>query len=147
MNVNRRFARSCSRKSWLPEGGPEMAWPPPSTFPVEPPPQPGWWVGLSYNRLVARGLAERRAREQDERWREIRRRIERLNEALCLMESAAPAYRVEGVSKAARHLSRCGVESRSRSAGPEVEHFVGRQVGPLEMWQADRDEAEVLRQK
>lgn len=97
-----------------------MAWPPPSTFPVEPPPVVGWWVELSYNRLVARGLADIRAREQEKRRRRNRRRVERIDEARCLMESA---------SEVRRTLHRQGIPYESRSAGPdEVEHFtrIGR---------------------
>ena len=95
----------------------------------------GWWTELSRDRWIAGVAAKVRADKQDQRRRENRRRVQRVNEALALMENAAPAYRVEGVSRAHRHLSRYGVESRSRSAGPEwVEYFVGRPLPPHELY-------------
>ena len=86
-----------------------MAWTPPPPAP----PAPGWWTELSYRRHVARGLADRRDREQDKRLRQLRRRVERVDEALCLAESAGEAR---------RHLRRQGIPyERSARLGP-IEH-------------------------
>jgi hypothetical protein len=68
-----------------------------STFPVEPPPVVGGWTELSYNRLVARGAADIRAREQareqEKRLRQLRRRVERVDEAILLAQSRDEARR------------------------------------------------------
>jgi hypothetical protein len=99
-----------------------MAWSPP---PPDPPPA-GWWVELQYNRRVARGAAEIRAREQDKRRRQLRRRVERVDEALCLAESA---------SEARRHLRQQGLpyelyeKRRSDRLGPiEYGRYAGARV-------------------
>jgi hypothetical protein len=95
-----------------------------STFPVEPPPVVGGWTELSYNRVVARGAAEIRAREQDKRLRQLRRRVERIDEAICL---------AEGASEARRHVRQQGIpwtpyrRSTRRGRGPiEHSHHVGQ---------------------
>jgi hypothetical protein len=89
-----------------------------------PPPAPGWWVELSFNRWVAGVAAEMRAGEQDKRQRQLRRRVERVDEALCLAAGARDARRA---------LRRQGLpyESYERSArlGP-IEHSAGRRAGP-----------------
>jgi hypothetical protein len=94
-----------------------MAWSPPP--PAQPP--PGWWVELQYNRAVDRGFAERQAVEQAKRLRRLRRRVERIDEQLCLAASA---------SEARQHLLREGWPSEliqrrhgdSWGARGEVEH-------------------------
>jgi hypothetical protein len=88
-----------------------VAWTP--TLPAEPPTVPGWWHELSYNRLVARGRADRRAREQDKRRRQNHRRVERVDEALCLAESAGEAR---------RHLRRQGIPYERSARVGLIEH-------------------------
>jgi hypothetical protein len=61
--------------------------------------------------VVARGRAERQAREQDKRLRRLRRRIEQVDEAIVL---------AEGASQARRHLRGQGYE-RSDGLG-RIEH-------------------------
>jgi hypothetical protein len=102
-----------------------MAWTP--TLPVEPPTVPGWWVELSYNRVVARGRADRQARERDRRRAEIARTVTRARELTCLAETSAES--TAHYLKATR-----GATVERRSAGPDVEQFVGRQVGPEWLW-------------
>jgi hypothetical protein len=80
-----------------------MAWSPP----VPDSPQPGWWVELHFNRTVAAVVAERRANEQAKRLRQLRRRVERIDEAIVLAQSA---------SEARRYLRRQGF-TYERSAG------------------------------
>jgi hypothetical protein len=90
-----------------------------STLPAEPPIQPGWWVEWQYHRNVARGRADRRAREQDKRLRQVRRRVERIDESIVLAEGAAEAR---------LHLRRQGLPfERSARLGPiEHSHHVGQ---------------------
>jgi hypothetical protein len=87
-----------------------MAWPPPPTIPVEPPIVPGWWTELSYRRTVDRGRAEIRAAEQAKRLRQLRRRVERVDELIVL---------AQGRAEARQHLRRRGIyERRSEEFGP-----------------------------
>jgi hypothetical protein len=99
-------------------------WPPPSTFPVEPPIQPGWWTTLSFDRWIAGVAADvrdaRQAAEQAKRIRRLRRRVERVDEQIVLAMSASEARQYRR-----RYLYQHGTSPyESRSVGPdEVEHF------------------------
>jgi hypothetical protein len=62
-------------------------------------PRPGRWVELEFDRWVAGVAAEVRAKEQARRLRQLRRRVERIDEQLCL---------AEGAEEARRHLRRQG---------------------------------------
>jgi hypothetical protein len=91
-----------------------MAWTPP----VPDPPPPGWWVELYFNRTVAAVVAERRANEQAKRLRQLRRRVERVNEAVVL---------AQGAEEARRHMRRQGIPYYERSmrsrGGDEAESW------------------------
>jgi hypothetical protein len=91
-----------------------MAWSPP----VPDSPQPGWWVELHFNRTVAAVVAERRANEQAKRLRQLRRRVERVDEAIVL---------AQGAEEARRHLRRQGIPYYERSVrsrgGDEAESW------------------------
>jgi hypothetical protein len=66
-----------------------MAWtPPPPAQPV-----PGWWIELSFNRWAAGVAAEMRAGEQAKRQRQLRRRVERIDEQMVVAASASDARR------------------------------------------------------
>lgn len=93
-----------------------MAWTPPP--PAQP--APGWWVELSFNRWVAGVAAEVRAAEQAKRQRQLRRRVERIDEQMCL---------AAGASEVRRHLRAQGIPYE-RSARPrEIEY--SRHAGPV----------------
>jgi hypothetical protein len=93
-----------------------MAWTP---LPPTAPPV-GWWTELSFNRWVAGVAAEMRDAEQAKRLRQLRRKVERVDEQLVL---------AAGASDARRTLRRQGLPYGERSArlGP-IEHSaaVGR---------------------
>jgi hypothetical protein len=88
-------------------------------LPPEPPPV-GWWVELERGRWIAGVAAEMRdakeLAEQEKRMRQLRRRVERVDEAIVL---------ALGRDEARRHVRRLyGIPYESRSARPdEVEHF------------------------
>jgi hypothetical protein len=91
-----------------------MAWEP---QPASHPP-PGWWVELEFDRWVAGVASEvrakRQAEEQARRLRQLRRRVERVDEAVVL------AF---GAEEARRHRRRQGLPyERAGSGRSEVEH-------------------------
>jgi hypothetical protein len=102
-----------------------MAWsaPPPA------PPAPGWWVEWQYHWHVARGRADRQARERDRRRAEIARTVTRARELTCLAETSAES--TAHYLKATR-----GATVERRSAGPDVGPFVGRPVSLFDVWAA-----------
>jgi hypothetical protein len=91
-----------------------MAWVPPSAdWPAA-----GWWTELEFDRWVAGVAAEVRAKKQAEkqarRLRQLRRRVERVDEAVVL------AF---GAEEARRHRRRQGLPyERAGSGRSEVEH-------------------------
>jgi hypothetical protein len=99
-------------------------WAPP---PPKPEP-PGWWTKLSFDRWVAGVAADLRDKERDKeqakRLRRLRRRVEKLNETLCL---------AEGASDARRHLRQQGTYERSTHGYPGPDHGVeARRAGEVE---------------
>jgi hypothetical protein len=78
------------------------------------PPSAGWWTELSFNRWAAGVAAEVRAAEQAKRRRrQLRRRVERIDEQMVL---------AAGASDARRTLRRHGIPyERSARLGP-IEH-------------------------
>jgi hypothetical protein len=94
-----------------------MAWSPP---PPPAQPVPGWWIELSFDRWAAGVAAEMRAAEQVKRPRQLRRRVERIDEQLAL---------AAGASAARRTLRRQAIPyERSARRGP-IEH--SRHVGQI----------------
>jgi hypothetical protein len=95
-----------------------MAWTP--TIPAEPQ-SDRWWHEWSYHRHVARGRADIRAREQEKRLRQLRRRVERVDEAILLAQSA---------SETRQHLRKNGIPyERSDRLGPiEYGRYAGARV-------------------
>jgi hypothetical protein len=104
--------------------GGSLMWQPQS--PAQP--SPGWWTELEFDRWVAGIAAEvrakRQAEEQAKRLRQLRRKVEQIDEAIVLAQSA---------SEARRHLRRQGLtyersvrsrddETDSWGARGEVEH-------------------------
>jgi hypothetical protein len=79
----------------------------------EPPPAPGWWVELEFDRWAAGIAADVReaeqANEQAKRLRQLRRRIEKLDEQMCL---------AEGASEAREHFRRRGIPYDERRSVP-----------------------------
>jgi hypothetical protein len=90
-----------------------MAWQPqPASHP-----SPGWWITHEFDQWVASVGAElrakRQAEEQAKRLRQLRRRVERVDEQIVLAQSA---------SEARRNLRRQGLPYERGSGRSEVEH-------------------------
>jgi hypothetical protein len=104
--------------------------------PASPPP-PGWWTELEFDRWVAGVAAEVRAKKQAEkqarRVRQLRRRVERVDEAVVLALGAAEVRRYlrrQGLTYERSVRSRDGNDQadswRPRPHEIEHSHHVGR---------------------